>query len=60
MGFFDQFINAIYLNKYPRIYKEGYLGKKFNISRFISWAANGIYHSLVIKIILQKYIDKNY
>jgi len=27
IGFFDQFINAIYLNKYPRIYKEGFLGK---------------------------------
>jgi len=47
MGFFDQFLNGRYLNKYPKIYKDGFLGKKFNLSRFVSWAINGIYHSLV-------------
>jgi phospholipid-transporting ATPase len=52
MGFFDQFLNGRYLNKYPKIYKDGFLGKKFNLSRFVSWAINGIYHSLLLYFIM--------
>ncbi|ORX65446.1 aminophospholipid translocase [Anaeromyces robustus] len=53
MGFFDQFLNAIYLNKYPKLYKEGFLGKKFNISLFVAWALNGIYHSLLLYLLIK-------
>lgn len=53
MGFFDQFINSRLLDKYPRLYVNGFLCKKFNIKRFWQWSINGVYHSLILYYVMK-------
>jgi len=48
IGVFDQFVSARLLDRYPQLYKLSQSGRFFRMRTFISWVANGFYHSFIL------------
>ncbi|KAI9718301.1 MAG: hypothetical protein M1828_006765 [Chrysothrix sp. TS-e1954] len=48
IGLFDQFVSARLLDRYPQLYQLTQKGVFFRMHNFVSWVANGFYHSLII------------
>jgi len=48
LGIFDQYVSARLLDHYPQLYQLSQSGAFFRMHSFVSWVANGFYHSLIL------------
>jgi phospholipid-transporting ATPase len=48
IGVFDQFVSARLLDRYPQLYRLSQSGRFFRMRTFMSWVANGFYHSFLL------------
>ncbi|GAM90695.1 hypothetical protein ANO11243_087400 [Dothideomycetidae sp. 11243] len=50
LGIFDQYVSARLLDRYPQLYQLSQKGTFFRMHSFVSWVANGFYHSLILYV----------